>query len=210
MTAVARRFALVALIGAGTVAATIPGFAQTRTPSAHLRGEIVSLQGDVLTVRGTTGETKVTLQPNASVRAVRKATLADITPGTSVGVAAVPQPDGTLKALEVHITPKGERPPPEGSTSWDLAPNSSMTNARVTHVESATVSGVENRTVTLSYDGGQKQIVVPANVPIVTYAPGDRSLLVPAARVVVFGQTGSDGFLGRTIVVGKDGIDPPM
>jgi hypothetical protein len=205
-----RRLLFMTLAALAYAGVAVPALGQSRPPSAHLRGEIASLQGDVLTLRAAAGETKVTLAPNASIRTVRKATVADLTPGTFIGIATVPQADGTLRAIEVHITPKGEKGPPEGSGPWDLAPKSTMTNAAVAHIESATISGVENRTVTLSYQGTQKQVLVPADIPIVMQGPGDRSLLVPGAHVVLFGQVGPDGFAARSVVVGTNGVNPPM
>ena len=43
--------------------------------------------------------------------ALSKASLADIKQGSYVGVAGMPQADGSQKALEVHIFPESMRAP---------------------------------------------------------------------------------------------------
>ena len=65
--------------------------------------------------------------------------------------------------------------------------------------------------MTVGYKGGEKTIVVPPDAPVVTFAPGDKTMLVPGAHVMIQAQTGSDGTLtAERVVVGKDGLVPPM
>src|SRR6476619_2369874 len=74
--------------------------------SVRIRGTIESVDGSVLTFKSTEGaELKLTLAENAMIIAVAKASMADIKDGTYLGSAAMPQSDGSQKALEVHIFP---------------------------------------------------------------------------------------------------------
>jgi len=54
--------------------------------------------------------------------------MADIKDGAFIGSGAMPQPDGSQKAIEVHIFPEQMRGTGEGFRPWDGAPNSTMTN----------------------------------------------------------------------------------
>ena len=53
--------------------------------------------------------------------------------------------------------------------------------------------------------------MVPPDAPIVTLGPGDPSLLVPGAAVFLSASPQGDGSLSAArILVGKDGVIPPM
>jgi hypothetical protein len=201
------------LLMAGFMAAglTAAAFAQG-APPVHVRGVIVSLDGNVLTVGAPIGTatTKVTLAPNPRVQYVVKMSLKDIAPGSFVGSAAVPQTDGTLRALEVHIFPPGFSPG-AGSRPYDLTPTSTMTNGNVDTIGTTKVDKVNASTLTLKYEGGEKNIVVPADTPIVGYAPADMSALVKGAHVNILATRAADGSLtAPSVSVGKDGLVPPM
>jgi hypothetical protein len=192
----------------------------------HVRGVIVGVAGDVLEIETGPGKTeRVALAPGAQVAQVEDADPAAIAQGAFVGTTAVPQPDGTLRALEVHVFPEAMRGAGEGHRPWDLAPRSSMTNATVSGLKAApggkssmtnaTVSGLKSaggtRTLTLTYPGGQQTVVVPPKIPIVQLEPGDRSELVVGAHVIAFAAPGPDGKLvAQRLTVGKGGVVPPM
>ena len=190
--------------GALCVAAGV-AFAQT---PAHLRGTVASLTGDVLVVKRKGGEdATVALDPGLRVTAVVPSSLGEVKPGSFIGTAARTEPDGTLKALEVHVFPEAMRGTGEGHTPFDLGPKSTMTNGTVDHQ----VVSKDANTLTVRYKDGEKTIAVPPDVPVVTFEPGDRALLVPGAHVIVFGTEGADHSLkSRQIVVGKNGLTPPM
>lgn len=61
-------------------------------------------------------------------------------------------PDGKIVALELHLFPAGRPVPNEGHRPWDLEPNSTMTNGRVT----AMVEAGNGRELILSYKDGVK------------------------------------------------------
>lgn len=187
------------------------GFAQ-QPETVRVRGTVEQADGNMLTVKTREGETlKIALADNASVRGLVRIPLSDVKPGVMVGVAAMPQPDGSQRALEVHIFPAGLRVN-EGHTPYDLQPNSTMTNAAV----ETSVAGVDGQVLTVKYKQGdkveEKKIVVPGDAPIVTYVPGDKSELKPGARIMIFRALKQpDGTLrADSISVGRDGLTPPM
>ena len=140
--------------------------------------------------------------------AVVKIDMTAIKPGAFIGTATVPQPDGTLTSLEVLVLPESMRGSNEGHYPWDLKPGSMMTNATVADV--ATV-GQGHRRMTLKYKDGEKSIVVPEDVPIVTFEPGDKSMLVPGAHILLTATKQPEGSLTASrVAVGKDGLVPPM
>lgn len=195
----------IGLVAALIALAPIP--AQAATP-VRVRGDVIALDGHVLTVKSRDGSTvTVQLAEKFAVRSVVKRTLADIGVNSYVGSAAVSMSDGRLKAIEVLIFPEAARGTGEGHRPWDLLPESTMTNATVAE----TVSGKDGAELTLKYKDGEKKLVVPPDAPIVTFEPGDPSLLVAGAHVVVFAQKQDDGAItAATVVVGKDGLVPPM
>ncbi|HEY2527918.1 MAG TPA: hypothetical protein VGJ20_08215 [Xanthobacteraceae bacterium] len=190
------------LIAASMAAAQQPGM-------VRVRGTIEGVEGSVLTVKGRDGATiKVKLADNAPVRTVVRASLADIKPGSFIGVTGMPQPDGSQKAVEVHIFPEAMRGTGEGFRPWDLRPNSTMTNATVDNE----VASVDGQVLTLKYKDGEKKIIVPSTAAIVTYGPATAADLKVGAKVfVAFAKKEADGTLeAPNVTVGRDGVDPPM
>ncbi|UZE13657.1 DUF5666 domain-containing protein [Pseudomonas sp. B21-053] len=193
---------LISLFTAGAVqAAEAPGM------RIGVRGEITGVSADSLKVHANSGENVVIkLTNDTKVRAVTLANIEDIKPGSYIGSAAIPQDDGTLKALEVHVFPPELAGSGDGHRPFDLAKGSSMTNGSVGDL---VVSN--GRTLTVNYKGGQQKILVPEDVPIVNLMPGDRSLLKVGVKIVTFVTQSADGTLtAQSISAGKDGVTPPM
>ena len=188
--------------------AGLASLATAQSPPQRIRGDVVSLEGNVLQVKSRAGEAvSVKLSDNFAVSAVVKRELANIVPGTFVGTATLPNADGTLQALEVLIFPEAARGSGEGHYPWDLQPGSMMTNATVFDVVKVDAA----RRLTLKYKDGEKVVVVPLGAPIVTFEPGDRAMLVPGAHVMFGATKQPDGTLTATRVnVGRDGLVPPM
>jgi hypothetical protein len=187
------------------------GVTLAQTPAVkpeRIRGEIVSLDGDTLKVHRRSGETvSIEVKPAVAVSAVRAIKLSEIKPGSFVGTAAMTGADGKLTATEVSVFPEAARGTGEGHYTWDFGPNSTMTNANV----DAVVEGTSGRDLKLSYKGGSKTVTVPANVPVVTFAPATRSDLTPGKKVFVVATPAQPGaFVAQRVVVEKDGVVPPM
>jgi Domain of unknown function (DUF5666) len=196
------------IIGLALVLAVPVGWAQD-APPVRVRGTIERVDGDSYIVKSRDGaELKVKLAANAMVVALVKASLADIKPGSYVGVAGMPQADGSQRALEVHVFPEAMRGTGDGHRPWDLQPQSTMTNGNVEQ----SVAGSDGQALTLKYKDGEKKIVVPANTPIVSYVPGDKTELKPGAKIfITAAMKQPDGTLQAPRVnVGRDGVTPPM
>jgi hypothetical protein len=175
----------------------------------RVRGTIERVDGPVYVVKARDGaELKVTLMDNGVLVAIVKASLADIKPGLFVGSTGMPQPDGSQKAIEVHIFPEAMRGTGEGHYPWDLQADSTMTNANVEE----SVAGVDGQTLTLKYKNGEKKIIVTPQTAIVTYNPGDKADLQPGTKIFIgAAKKQPDGTLqAARINYGKDGIAPPM
>ena len=195
------------IISSAMLVAVATSWAQQASP-VRIRGTIESVQDPTYTVTARDGsEVQLTLAEKPQIAGVVKASLSDIKQGTFVGVTAMPQADGTLRAVEVHIFPEAMRGSGEGHYPWDLRPQSTMTNANVDQV----VTAVDGRTLTLKYKDGEKKVFVPAEAPIVAYVVGDKNDLKPGAKVFVVAAKRPDGSLeGRAWRVGRDGLTPPM
>ena len=172
----------------------------------RVRGTIEKVDGNTVVVKAADGaDVTLTLAANAAIVGVNKATLADIKAGSFVGSAAMPQPDGSQKALEVHIFAESQRGTGEGHRPFTV-PGSTMTNGTVGDMVTAMGSG----TLTVKYKGGEKTIVVPPDVPIVRYEVGDRSELKPGVHVTALNAVKKpDGSIeAPRLNVGRDGVVP--
>ena len=142
---------LAAAVLLATVAATSAWAQQPQT--ARVRGTIEKVDGKTLSVKGRDGAPlTLTLADNVQVVSVVKASLADIKEGAFIGSGAMPQADGTQKALEVHIFAESQRGTGEGHRPWDGAPNSTMTNGTA----GTAVTGVDGPTITVKYRDGEE------------------------------------------------------
>jgi len=194
----ARILAAAFLIAMGTQA-----FAQQ---TMRIKGTVEKLDGNVLTVKQTDGASaNITLTDKLVVVGVVKASLDEIKEGSFVGSAAMPQTDGTQKALEVHIFAESQRGTGEGHRPYTI-PNSTMTNGTV----GATVTGNDGHTLTVKYKEGEKKIVVPPGTPVVRYEIGDKSELSAGAQVALLNVVKKpDGSLeGARVNVGRNGLAP--
>ena len=197
------------VLAAALSLALAPAFAQnTPVASARATVETVSADGQSLGVRTRAGEEQtVHLNPKTRFVLVVPATLADVKPGSFIGVAALPGEGSELKAMEVHIFPEAMRGAGEGFRPFDLAPNSSMTNGNL----SARVDATTGPKLTVTYKGGEQTIVVDPKTPIVALAPGAETDLKPGASIIARGHKQEDGSIDAAFVlVGKDGLVPPM
>jgi len=195
-----------------TLAATFAASLTFAQDTVRVRGTIERVEGQIFVVKSRDGaELKVVLADNALVVAIVKASLSDIRTGSFVGITGMPQADGSQKAVEVHVFPEAMRGTGEGHYPWDLQPQSTMTNANVVKIEQ-TVTGVEGQTLTMKYKDGEKKIIVPPGIPIVTYVMSDKSELKPGAKIFILAaKKQPDGTLQAPRVnFGKDGLTPPM
>jgi outer membrane lipoprotein SlyB len=215
MTIMTRRMvgasALAVLFAASFAAAQAPQPAPPQAPPpVRIRGTIDKVDGSMLTIKARDGNTvQVKLADNPRITAMVKATLADIKVGSFIGVTAMPQPDGSQKAIGLHIFMDAQRGVvPARFSPWDREPGSTMTNADV----ESTVAGVDGQTIMVKYPDGETKVIVPPNTPVVKFVPGDASDLKSGAQmIIVAAQKAPDGSLTAAgINVGRDGAAPPM
>ena len=203
-------------VGALCVSVLISASASAQDKPLRVRGTIDQVDGSMMTVKSREGDTlRVKLADDGKVVALVKASLADIKPNTFVGSTAMPQPDGSWKAVEVHIFPEEMRGTGEGDRPYDYKPQSTMTNGTVNSVGKSTMAGIvaseEGTTLTLSYKDGTKKIDVTPETVIVTYLPGSRDELKAGARIYIPAATRqADGSLMTARVNVGRGVAPPM
>ena len=182
--------------------------ASAQEAPVRVRGTIEKVEGDTYVVKARDGaELKLKLAANATVVALVPATAADIKQGSYIGVAGMPQADGSQKALEVHIFPEAMRGVGDGHRGWDLQPSSTMTNG---NVETAASAG-DGQSLTLKYKDGEKKVSIPSGTPIVLYVPGEVAELKPGAKIFVSAANKQpDGTLQAARVNVGRGAAPPM
>jgi hypothetical protein len=175
----------------------------------RIRGTIEKVDGPVYVVKNRDGaEVKLTVIDPQLYVAIVKSTMADIKPGQFVGATGMTQPDGSQKAIEVHIFPESMRGTGEGHYDWDLKPNTKMTNANVEQ----TVAGVDGPVLSVKYKDGEKKVLVTPETQVVTYVIGDKADLKPGIKIFVgAAKKGADGtWTTPRVTYGKDGLTPPM
>jgi hypothetical protein len=180
-----------------------------QVPPVRIRGTIEAVDGPMLVIKSREGtDMKVKMTDNVAVFGVVKTQLSEIKAGSYIGVTAMPDPDGTQRAVAVHIFPENQRGAAEGFRPWDLRAGSTMTNATVAE----TVKGTEGQNILVKYKDGEKKVVVPPDTPVVTFVVGDKSELKPGSKIIIFGALKKDdGTLeANRVNVGRDGITPPM
>jgi hypothetical protein len=171
-------------LGASAVALLFAAsFAAAQAPQmVRVRATLEDVSVPMLTAKSRDGaEMKIKLADNAPVNEVVKASLADIKADSYIAVTAMPQPDGTQKAVAILIFPEAMRGVGEGHRPWDLEPNSTMTNATVAEQ----VAGTDGQTVTVKYKDGDKKILVTPATIIVTYKKSAASDLKAGQKIFV-------------------------
>jgi hypothetical protein len=186
------------------VCIALPASAQE---TIRIRGTIERVEGPVYVVKNREGaEVKLTVTDNPLFVAISPSTMADIKPGMFVGSAGMMQPDGTQKAMEVHIFPESMRGTGEGHYDWDLKPQSKMTNGNVEQ----TVAAVDGPILSVKYKDGEKKLLVTPETVVVTYIAGNKDELKPETKIfVAAAKKQPDGTLQTPrITYGRNGAGP--
>jgi hypothetical protein len=197
------------LIGIG-LALVLATSALAQTPPTRIRGQIEKVDGNMLTIKARDGAMlNVKLADDARITAMVKSSVADIKPGSFIGVTAMPEADGSQKAIGLHIFMDAQRGVvAEGHRPWDREPGSTMTNANV----DTKVASVDGETMVVKYKDGEKKVIVPPNTPVVAFTPGSKDDIKPGAMMIIMAaQKQPDGsFIAPAINVGRAGAAPPM
>lgn len=201
-------------VSLAVLAASTTLWAQAPAPTARLRATIEKVEPGSITVKERSGEVITLVRlADMEVSEVYPLALADIKPGSYIGTAAMPQADGTQVAIEVLVFPEAARGSGEGHRPWDLRPDSTMTNATVADLAAAPSNVPGGQKLTLKYKDGEKIVIVPAGVPVVSFKPGkmdEQALIVPGAKVLITAQEKDGKPTALRVVVGRNGFAPPM
>lgn len=195
----------------GLIAALLlpgPQMANAQPAGPRVRGTIESVNGQILIVKARDG-TNVVMRMAGNVRLTGVVPISrdEVTAGAYIGVTSVRAEDGTDRATEVHVFPEAMRGTGEGSQPWDSVPNSTMTNGGL----AKTVTGNDGQVLTVTYKGGEKQVVLTPQTVVVTFVPAERGDIRVGAKIIAATSRAADGALEVTrISVGRDGLTPPM
>ena len=187
--------------------------AQQQTQTQRVSGTIERVDGNTIYGKGPDGSAiTLKLADNVAITAVLKATFADIKPGDYVGTGAVPQADGSQKAVELRIFPRPQADGGHYSDAWNGAPNGTMTNGFVqpTGTVGATLAGAGDPSIVVKYPQGEKRIVIPANAHVVRNAFGTKDDFKAGESFRAQAATKQpDGtYTASAVSVGRDGARP--
>jgi hypothetical protein len=174
----------------------------------RLQGTLVSVNGPALVIKtDKAGEVKVNLTDKASILAVEKVKMDGIKPGEFIGVGAMPQADGTQRAVRINVFDESRRGNNEGHRpGWGPDSKGTMTNATV----DTTVGSVDGQVLTLKYKDGEKKVIVPPEAIIQRNVAGSVSDLKPGAAIQISAASpkGEGVFETSRVSVGRDGYVP--
>ena len=180
-----------------------PALAQSAT--TKVAGIVASVSGHEVDVTAESGKVAVMLGDKTRIAWSMPVKIDDIKPGSYVGAGAMADGKGGNTAVEITVFPESARGLGDGFRKWDQGPNSTMTNGTVSQVV-----GTSNRTLTVTYKGGQQSVTIPDGTPITTFEVADKTALATGAHVVVRAAKATDGTLTAAfITVGRDGFIPP-
>ncbi|MFY9601186.1 MAG: hypothetical protein WB540_09605 [Pseudolabrys sp.] len=195
-------------LGAVAIALLFATAAFAQQPT-RIRGQIEKADGGMLALKTRDGAIlNVKVADDARVAALVKASLADIKNDSYIGVAGMPQADGSVEAFSVHIFLPAQRGVvPDRHGPWDAKPGSTMTNA---YVENS-VAEKNGQALMVKYKDGEKKIIVTPTTMITAVAPGNKDELKPGAQIIIMASDKQpDGsVLAKTLYVGRS-LTPAM
>jgi hypothetical protein len=195
--------------GAAAIALSVMATAAVAQQPGRIRGQIEKVDGGVLSLKTRDGAMlNIKLDEKVRVSALTKASMADIKNDSFIGIAGIPQPDGSIEAFSIHLFLPAQRGVvPDRHGPWDARPGSTMTNA---YVESMVVAK-NGETLMVKYKDGEKKIVVTKDTVIAAAAPGSKDELKAGAQIIIFGwDKQPDGsVLAKVMYVGR-GVTPAM
>jgi hypothetical protein len=181
-------------------------FAQAPAQTFRVRGTIQKVDSSTLTVKAGNGEiVELQLPQKLPINEVFPIQLNAIQPGSYIGIAAMPMDDGAQKAIAITVFPEISRGTAEGFRSFDLLPQSTMTNATVSQVMEQSTG----KTLTVKYKDGAKTVLVPFGTPVVTFKSGDAGLLMVGASVSLTAQMDEDKPTVLRLNAGRGGFVLP-
>ncbi len=217
-------------------AAALSIAATAKAAPLRIRGAVVAISAKALTVHTPRGNVTTALKPNTAFVSVVPSNLSHVGPGSYLGVASKNAGD-RLVALSVIVFPPSMKGASEGHAAYDVLPDttlsggartaSSMTNANVKTISARqsepgvnstmTNGSVANaaakggvKLLTLTYKGGEQNVLVPPTAPIVAFVPGPASIVRPGAAVFVQADETNGKASAMLVAVGSHGLTPPF
>lgn len=198
-----------AALAAAALAVVLTASAASAQQPGRIRGQIETINGDAIVLKTRDGkDLNVKLDEKARVGALNKASLADIKNDSFIGIAGMPQSDGSIQAFSIHIFLPAQRGVvPDRHGDWDAKPGSTMTNA---YVESI-VTDKDGETLMVKYKDGEKKIVVTTATAITAVVPGNKDELKPGAQIIIMqsDKQPDGGVLAKVLYVGRS-LTPAM
>jgi hypothetical protein len=195
-------------LGAVLIALSLTATAFAQQPG-RIRGQIEKADGDMLVLKTRDGAMlNVKLDEKVRVAALVKASLADIKTDSFIGIAGIPEPDGSIQAYSIHLFLPAQRGVvPDRTGPWDGRPNATMTNGYVENM----VTAKDGNTMMVKYKDGEKKVIVTPQTTIAAAAPGSKDELKAGAQIIIFGwDKQPDGsILAKVMYVGR-GVTPAM
>jgi uncharacterized lipoprotein YbaY len=169
----------------------------------NVRGTVTAFDGKTIAVATREGTaTEVALPEGVNVSGTKAITLADLKPGTVLGVTTVKRADGQLVAIDVRPIPPTAR---LGLSPFDLQPESTMTNASL---EGQVVSSA-GAELTLNHGDGTVKVLVPGGTPMSQAVPGSRADIRPRETIFIAARRDAEGKLSAVRVqVSSNGVKP--
>ena len=221
-----------------TLAATTSLSLATAAAAAPLRirGTVTAVSANALTVHTADGDVSASLKADTAYVSVVPSNLNHVGAGSYLGVASKDGGDKRI-ALSVIVFPPAMKGANEGHAAYDALPDttlsggvhtaSAMTNASVKAIgtgQSAprTASTMTNASVaaatakggvkslTLTYKGGEQNILVPPTAPIVAFVPGAAAIVKLGAHVFVLSDKTDGTITAGLVAVGSHGLTPPF
>jgi hypothetical protein len=215
-----------ALVGMLAIAALSASAGAASSALGHVRGTITKVTSTSLAIATSRGPVEVGLTSSTAIAGVVPASLSDIKSNSFLGVTNI-RMTGAARAVGVLLLPDSLRSTRSGNFAWDFptagSSNSAMTNGTVhaamtngttqSSMTNGTVSHSSNNgalTVTLDYKGGTTVVMIPPGTPVARIVPASRSTLKPGAHVFAFVSSSNGKSTAVRLIVGEQGIVPPM
>ena len=193
-------------LGAAAIALSLAATAAFAQQPGRIRGQIEKADGAMLALKTRDGTMlNVKVADDARVSALVKATLADIKTDSFIGIAGIPEPDGSIKAFSIHIFLPAQRGVvPDRHGPWD-AQAGQHHDQRLCRGHRASKDG---ETLTVKYKDGEKK-------DRRHQGDGDRRGRARATKdelkagtpiIIMASEKQADGsVLAKVIYVGRDG-----
>jgi hypothetical protein len=171
--------------------------------NVNIRGTVTAFDDKTISVNTRDGRAvQIDLPADMNVSVAKPFALADLKPGMVLGVITIKRSEQTI-AIDVRPIPPAAR---QGLFAYDLAPESTMTNAAL---EGTVVQMNGGDEIVLNYQSGTVKVLVPPGTPMSQAALGSRSDIKPGETIFAATRPeGGDRYTALRVQVSKDGVKP--